>query len=843
MKSPRVIITGLIALLATLAWVPQASSAPLEPPTFTNATVHDPDHIYVAGTHYFFGSHLQVAASDDLMSFNQVAEGVTPANPLFEDVTQELAEALEWAESDTLWAPDIIQLDDGRFYMYYNACRGDSPRSAMGVAVADEITGPYTDLGVFLKSGMWDQISEDGTIYDARVHPNVVDPDVFLDEDGRLWMVYGSFSGGIFILELDPGTGFPYPDQGYGKHLWGGNHARVEGAAVHWDEEQGYYYMFVTYGGLDSTGGYNIRVARAEQPDGPYLDASGRNMAEVKADPSLPLFDDASIADSAVKLAGNHQFTRELGAPGSGSGTGYVSPGGSTVFPHPETDELMIGFHTRFPGGGETHQIRVHQLIPDVDGWPVLAPFRYGGGALTQPTADQLSGAYAVVDHAPRDITAEIHASEQVILDEDGTIRGERSGTWSGTASAAELTLDGAAYTGVFTTQWHPDRQAWVPTFTGLSPDGAALWAAQIEQLGPEEAVAAVIAELSLPSETITSLTLPTSGVAGTTIVWDSSDPTVIAADGTVQRPATEPATVVLTATVTNGAAQDSATFTVDVPAQQEGAVIGAYNFDDDLTGTNGLPAATVSGPFIDATGGQISFIEGVRGSAAHLDGQSGLRLPDGLLSGPTYSVSLWLKPETTSEFTTAFFAARDADNWVSLLPQGHGGVGGQTMIWSGTQWYDAGIGSRIPLDEWSHLAFTVDTGDLTVWLNGERVVERDGFPDVLTTQTGIFSLGVNWWDTAYQGAIDELELRTSALTDADVAALMALDEETEEPEPGQTEQPDPGETATADPGATQTPQPTSSPTPSASETPNPPQPTPATSPGPARPGLPGSGA
>lgn len=56
----------------------------------------------------------------------------------------------------------------------------------MGVAVADKVDGPYKDLGIILKSGMWDQPSEDGTIYDARVHPNVVDPDTFYDAEGKL---------------------------------------------------------------------------------------------------------------------------------------------------------------------------------------------------------------------------------------------------------------------------------------------------------------------------------------------------------------------------------------------------------------------------------------------------------------------------------------------------------------------------------------------------------------------------------------------------------------------------------------------------------------------------------
>ena len=118
---------------------------------------------------------------------------------------------------------------DGRFYFYYCVGRLDAPRAALGIAVSDSITGPYTNLGVILKSGMFGEPSHDGTIYDPTRHPNTVDPDVFFDRTGRLWMVYGSYSGGIFILELDPATGFPLPNQGYGKKLIGGNHSADRG--------------------------------------------------------------------------------------------------------------------------------------------------------------------------------------------------------------------------------------------------------------------------------------------------------------------------------------------------------------------------------------------------------------------------------------------------------------------------------------------------------------------------------------------------------------------------------------------------------------------------------------
>jgi arabinan endo-1,5-alpha-L-arabinosidase len=244
-----------------------AAQAAPTPIVFQNAAVHDPSVIKVDDMFYVFGSHLAAAKSRDLMKWQQVSDGVTASNPLFlngaSNVFTELAETFSWAQSSTLWAADVKHMPDGKFYMYYNACKGDSPRSALGIAVANNIEGPYVDKGIILKSGMWGQPSHDGTIYDALKHPNAVDPHVFSDRAGKLWMVYGSYSGGIFILALNPSTGMPLPGQGYGKRLMGGNHARIEGAYVMYSPATSHYYLFTSFGGLDSTGGYNMRVARS----------------------------------------------------------------------------------------------------------------------------------------------------------------------------------------------------------------------------------------------------------------------------------------------------------------------------------------------------------------------------------------------------------------------------------------------------------------------------------------------------------------------------------------------------------------------------------------------------
>ncbi|WP_088104074.1 glycoside hydrolase family 43 protein [Halalkalibacter urbisdiaboli] len=451
-----------------------------EEPVFRDASVHDPSVIKVDDTFYVFGSHLAAAKTADLMQWDQVASGVNKTNPLIEDPLEELKETFEWAESDTLWAADVVQLEDGKFYMYYNACRGDSPRSALGVAVSDHIEGPYKDLGIFLKSGMWGEASEDGKIYDATIHPNVVDPHTFFDKDGKLWMMYGSYSGGIFILEMDKDTGFPLPDQGYGKKLLGGNHSRIEGPFVIYSPETDYYYMHLSYGGLDKVGGYNMRVVRSENPDGPYYDSEGNDMINVKADPNKPLFDDRSIEPYGVKLMGNFLFKREAEEEGTGREVGYVSPGHNSAYYDEETGQQFLIFHTRFPGRGETHEIRVHQMFMNEEGWPVVAPYRYAGEVLEEISEQDIIGDYKFINHG-KDISADIKESTVIQLEQDRTITGEAVGEWKLIdENRVELVIDDVTYDGVFVRQWDESSKRYVLTFTTLSTDGVAVWGSKI---------------------------------------------------------------------------------------------------------------------------------------------------------------------------------------------------------------------------------------------------------------------------------------------------------------------------------------------------------------------------
>ncbi|MGJ4730332.1 family 43 glycosylhydrolase [Luteimonas sp. SDU101] len=745
------------------------------PPYFQEVSVHDPAILEAEGRYYIFGSHLAAARSDDLLAWDSIADGVNAQNPLFDNVLVELRETLEWAQTDTLWAPDVIRLGDGRYYMYYNACRGDSPRSALGLAVADRPEGPYRNQGILLRSGMWGQPSEDGTIYDAGIHPNTVDPDVFFDAQRRLWMVYGSYSGGIFILRLDPATGRPLPGQGYGKRLTGGHHARIEAPAIAYDPRSRWYYLFTSFGGLAADGGYNVRVARSRAPDGPYVDGRGVDMATVMADPTLPLFDDASIAPHGNKLIGNHRFDRRLGEPGEGPGHGYVSPGHNSVHHDARSGRWFLVFHTRFPGRGEAHQVRTHEFFINAQGWPVLAPHRHNGAPPRRQLRPELVGDYTLVAH-DKPISAALPAARDLGLEANGRVTGALSGRWQLANQTLTLNLDdGRIASGVVSWQWNETAQASVPTFSVTGTDGVALWGSRLPQRGTAQLLQDILADVALPQSTVVDLALPTLATRGATLAWRSSDPRWLDDDGRVTRPdaAMGDRTVALTATASLRGLSASRTYAVTVRARRGDGLVAHYAFDGDLSDVSGQhPAGSIAGERIDLAGGRIGFVPGVSGQAASFDGASGIRLPPGLIQGRRYSVAFWLQPEALSMFTPTFFGARDPDHWISFLPRGHAGAGEHSMLWSGTAWYDAGLGVTTPVGEWSHVAFTIDAGDARVYVDGQPRYAGTGFPEVFTGSDGVFSLGTNWWDLPYRGLIDELHVYETVLDAAQVQAL-----------------------------------------------------------------------
>lgn len=453
-------------------WVFEAVeySAPATPSatSFSDVSVHDPSFTKVTengvDTYYIFGSHLAAAKSTDLMNWTWVAAGVDDYNPLFNyNVSNELAEGFAWTGEQGLWAADVIQLSDGKYYFYYNQSLMVAPRGYTGVATASNIEGPYANQELLLKSGMWGEESENaGEIYDPIIHPNAVDPDTFYDKNGKLWMIYGSYSGGIFILEMDDSTGKPIAGQGYGKHLLGGNHSNIEGAYVLYSPESDYYYMFTSFGGLASDGGYNMRISRSQSPDGPYYDAAGNDMANASGDRD-------SIDDYGVKLMGGFQFADEVG---------YLSPGHNSAYYDETTGKHFVIFHTRFPEQGEGHAVRVHEMFINSQGWLVASPHRYVNISGENKVDDSnVVGTYKFINHE-KDINTTTKNSTTAYLNADHTVSGSVSGTWwIQEGNNIVLTLNNLdTFYGVAKWQWNTTSEKLVPVFTALSNNGVSIW-------------------------------------------------------------------------------------------------------------------------------------------------------------------------------------------------------------------------------------------------------------------------------------------------------------------------------------------------------------------------------
>lgn len=747
-------------------------------PTYQEASVHDPSVIRVGDEFYIFGSHLASAKSSDLMNWQMISSGVANGNPLIPNVKEELKETFDWAQSDTLWAADVIQLADGKFYMYYNACKGDSPRSALGVAVSDNIEGPYKDQGIFLKSGMWGEVGAGGTIYDATKDPNAVDPDTFFDKEGKLWMVYGSYSGGIFILQLDPLSGKPLPDQGYGKKLIGGNHSRIEGPYMLYSPQTDYYYLFLSFGGLDSFGGYNVRIARSHNPDGPFYDAQGNDMTNVQADPTKPLFDDASIAPYGVKIMGNYQFEREIGDPGQGVGANAVSPGHNSAYYDEKTGKYFLIFHSRFVDRGEEHEVRVHEMFMNDKGWPVVAPYRYAGEHNTASTvkAKDIAGEYQWITQ-DKEISANVHPSVSVELQENGNITGAVQGTWTLQGDHnVQINSNGVEYNGVFLHETNPQSGDTTLTLTALSESGVGVWGSQMEPRKDKQFVSAVDKDLDLGdiSAVFYPLDLPAKGTHNTQITWKSSKPDIISDKGVVKRPEAGKgnAKVTMIATITKGDAKKNKNFKVTVLEQGRGPLLGQYDFNQ----TSGTTVQDNTYNHYDGTlhSGASWSTAGRQGGAVALNGTDGyVQLPGTVTDGQDFTFAGWVNWQGGAAWQRILDFGDGMNSFMFLTPSQ--GKGMQFTIHQQNTDQNLITSTPLPLNKWVHVAVTMEGNTGKLYVDGKLSATNEKMtfnPSDLMTREAYLGKSRFAADAYFKGLLDEVRIYNKALSEVEIQAL-----------------------------------------------------------------------
>lgn len=289
--------------------------------------VHDPVMIKQGDTYYVFhtGRGVSIKTSKDRINWKR-AGSVFPMNKL-----------PQWHKSDipnqdgSLWAPDIY-FHDGKYYLYYSVSAWMNFNSSVGLAT--NITLDSTQATYH-----WEDQGQVISYKNGGEKVNVIDPNVFKDKDGKLWLFYGSYQAGLRLVELNPKTGKLLKDP---PDIITITKSLGEGVFVIRGPE--YYYIFASRGicckGMQSN--YQVVVGRSKNVEGPYLNKEGKSWI----DNNYTLF-----------LAGDST------APGKGH-NGIFTEGDSTF--------IVYHAYTRAANGASL--LNIKPLHMDKDGWPSLDP-------------------------------------------------------------------------------------------------------------------------------------------------------------------------------------------------------------------------------------------------------------------------------------------------------------------------------------------------------------------------------------------------------------------------------------------------------------------------------------
>ena len=533
--------------------------------SLTRVSVHDPSVVWdpASQTYYIFGSHRASAKTTDMMNWtaftapwqttssNNAANTEAFTTPEVTKVKKGGVEydfvfnAHDWSKRGStrknknydvngmMWAPDVIYNKVLNKWCMYLSINGDYWYSSIILLTADNIEGPYRYQAPVVISGFFENdsykdtdlevvIGEQASLPDrykmkdegagnwGERYPNNIDPCVFYDEEGKLWMSYGSWSGGIWMLELDEETGLRDYDVEYelkgkdngitvdpyfGKKIAGGYY--VSGEASYIEHIGDYYFLFMTYGGLSdggvagdyNNGGYQMRVFRSDKPDGPYKDMDGNDA--VYNSYQLNFGPDANT-NRGINIFGAY---KDWGNQAKGN-WGERSQGHNSIIAA-EDGRTYLVYHTRFQnskgiwGYDNAHQVRVHQVFMSKNGWLVAAPFEYTGEQVTsadiattqQIANDQIPGDYKLLihkyklDHTKKEAVSPV----DIQLNADGTISGSQTGTWKtedGT-SYVIIKLGSTTYYGVFVEQTLEPTDDKAVAFTAVTKNGQTIWGYQ----------------------------------------------------------------------------------------------------------------------------------------------------------------------------------------------------------------------------------------------------------------------------------------------------------------------------------------------------------------------------
>jgi arabinan endo-1,5-alpha-L-arabinosidase len=272
------------------------------------------------------GRGVSSAWSSNLVDWN-------PGPRVFTNAPEWVAETVPENRRMHYWAPDIIR-HNGRYLLYYSVSSFGKNTSAIALATnptldPDKPEYRWTDEGIVIQSS-------------PQVDYNAIDPAVLQDADGSLWMSFGSFWGGIKLIQLDPKTGKRVAPDSPVHAL--ARYESIEAPCIH--RHGDHYYLYVNWGfccrGTNST--YEIRFGRSDKITGPYLDMEGHDML----------------------VSGG---TRLLGTEGQ-----MIGPGHAGIFGEGGTNWFTFHYYDGTRRGASTYALRPIRWA--ADGWPEVEPLK-----------------------------------------------------------------------------------------------------------------------------------------------------------------------------------------------------------------------------------------------------------------------------------------------------------------------------------------------------------------------------------------------------------------------------------------------------------------------------------
>ena len=372
--------------------------------------------------------------------------------------------ASEWVKSKSggegavnIWAPYIIEAPGGGYRLYYCVSAFGLNTSYIGLAESDSPDGPWRHKGCVVRT-------------DRSSVMNAIDPSVAIGKDGRWWMHYGSYFGGLFCVELDPSTGFTLRpgDQG---HLTArrANPKRdnLEAPEIFFSEEMGYYYLFQSYDPLMTT--YNVRVGRSRNPEGPFVDFHGNVISDT--------------TDNFPILTAPYRFENHPGWVGTAHCSVFSDAGGRVFMAH----------QGRFAPESGMMDPHVRRLFFTRDGWPVVSPERYAAVKQRKVRKSELNGEWEII--RIREPRAERRLQAGQILWGEGTLLPgewnesfrksltEKSADWKFSESKQLLNLkigDENIKNLIIFAGHDWERGCETLLFTGLDSEGRSVWGKRI---------------------------------------------------------------------------------------------------------------------------------------------------------------------------------------------------------------------------------------------------------------------------------------------------------------------------------------------------------------------------